>query len=113
MSTRQLGGRLGLTQQAAAKLERSEQTGSISLRNLRRLAEAMDTELFYAFVPRQPFDTVVRDQAERLANKVVQRVEKSMALEDQATEPQAQSQRKLDLVDEYVRTTPRDLWDTK
>ena len=111
MSSRQLGRRLQITQQSAAELEQSERTGSITLKNLDRVARAMDAELFYAFVPRRSFDEIVREQAERLANQVVDRVETSMSLEDQATQPDSQRQRKLDLVNEYLRSTPRELWD--
>jgi predicted DNA-binding mobile mystery protein A len=111
MSTRQLGDRLGISQQSAAALENAEQTGSITLKNLGRLANALDADLFYAFVPRTSFEQTVRDQAARVAEGVVTRVETSMALEDQSTASQEQIQRKQDLVDQYVRTTPRDLWD--
>ena len=83
------------------------------MKNLERLAEAMDTELYYAFVPRNSFERVLRDQAERVAEQVVQGVEQSMALEAQGTQSEAQSQRKADLAAEYARSTPRDLWDPK
>jgi predicted DNA-binding mobile mystery protein A len=111
MSTRQLGARLGLSQQAAVRLESAERTGSISLKNLRRVAEAMECHLVYAFVPADSFDALVRRQAERVADRVVERVETSMALEDQATMSDTQGQRRADLVSELIRTTPRDLWD--
>jgi predicted DNA-binding mobile mystery protein A len=111
MSTRQLGDRLGISQQSAAELEKAEQSGSITLRNLDRLAKALDADLFYAFVPRNSFEQTVRDQAERVAESVTARVETSMSLEDQSTASEAQRQRKTDLVDEYVRTAPRHLWD--
>lgn len=113
MSTRQLAQRLAITQQSAAELEKAEQSGSITLKNLRRLASALDTELVYAFVPRKTFEAMVEDQARRLARHVVSRVETSMALESQATDPEAIRQRQQDLIAEYVRTTPRDLWDNK
>ena len=111
MSFRQIGQRLALTQQSVAELEHGEQTGSISLKNLTRMAEAMQCRLVYAFVPNESFESLVRQQAERVAEQIVQRVETSMSLEDQGTEPSAQRQRKEDLKAELVRTTPRNLWD--
>src|SRR5260370_32640249 len=74
MSTRQLGQRLGVTQQAASDLERSEQIGSITLKNLARLADAMNSQLYYAFVPTTSFETIVRKHAELLAVQVLTRV---------------------------------------
>jgi predicted DNA-binding mobile mystery protein A len=111
MSFRQIGQRLALTQQSVAELEHGEQTGSISLKNLTRVAEAMQCRLVYAFVPNESFERLVRQQAERVADQIVQRVETSMSLEDQGTESNAQRQRKEDLIAELVRTTPRNLWD--
>lgn len=111
MSTRQLGQRLGITQQSAAELEKAEVADQITLKNLRRLAKAMDAELVYGFVPQKSFEQNVRNQAARRAARVVERVETSMSLEDQATASAAQKQRMADLVEEFVRTTPRDLWD--
>jgi predicted DNA-binding mobile mystery protein A len=111
MSFRQIGERLELTQQSVAELEHAEQTGSISVRNLTRVAEAMQCRLVYAFVPNESFESLVRRQAERVADQIVQRVETSMSLEDQGTESNAQRQRKEDLTAELVRTTPRNLWD--
>jgi predicted DNA-binding mobile mystery protein A len=111
MSFRQIGQRLALTQQSVAELEHAEQTGSISLKNLTRVAEAMQCRLVYAFVPNESFESLVRHQAERVAAQIVQRVETSMSLEDQATESDSQRQRRADLIAELVRTTPRNLWD--
>lgn len=111
MSTRQLGERLGITQQSAAELEKAEVADQITLKNLRRLAKAMDADLVYGFVPRKSFEQNVRNQAERRAARVVERVETSMSLEDQPTASATQKQRKADLIEEFVRTTPRDLWD--
>jgi len=111
MSFRQIGQRLALTQQSVAELEHAEQTGSITLKNLRRVAEAMECRLVYAFVPNESFESLVQQQAEQVADQIVQRVEISMSLEDQGTESNAQRQRKEDLTGELVRTTPRNLWD--
>jgi predicted DNA-binding mobile mystery protein A len=111
MSARQIGERLGLTQQSVAELERAEQTGSISVKNLRRVAEAMQCQLVYAFVPHESFESLVRQQAERVAEQLVRRVETSMSLEDQATKSEAQRLRRDDLVAELLRTSPRNLWD--
>src|SRR5260370_28375355 len=94
MSTRQLGHRLGVTQQAASDLERSEQIGSITLKNLARLAEAMNSQLYYAFVPTSSFETIVRKQAYLLPDHGVTRVKPSMSLEDQATAAESQPQPK-------------------
>lgn len=88
---------LGLSQQAVAnatkvkrqtllKFENAEAEDRITLRNLRRVAEAMDCELVYAIVPK--FGSI-RDLAESRARveatERVRRAEHTMALEDQAS----------------------------
>ncbi len=87
---------LGVTQQEvaiAAKVKRqsiigfeeTEASDRITLRNLRRVAEAMGCELVYAIVPKSGS---IQELAERRtrseATKRVLSVERTMALEDQA-----------------------------
>ncbi len=63
-STNQLAKTLKISRQAYAKFEVSEKRGSISLKSLRRLAEAMDCELVYAIRPKSQkrYSQVVWDQ---------------------------------------------------
>ena len=69
----------------AAKLEKSETEYRITLKSLRRVADALGCELVYALVPKQGN---VRDLMERRAKEVVTNdvlaVEHTMALENQA-----------------------------
>jgi hypothetical protein len=43
-----------LAQQSVNQLEKNERAGVITLASLRRAAEALDAELFYAIIPRKP-----------------------------------------------------------
>jgi predicted DNA-binding mobile mystery protein A len=87
---------LGITQQQVAnetkvkrqviqKFEIAEAADRITLRNLRRVAEALGCELVYAIVPKSG---TIQELAEReIRNKTTKRVlsvQHSMALEDQA-----------------------------
>src|SRR5215212_1792829 len=58
MSAAQLAHRLGVGQSTVAKLEKSEAEATISLQSLRKVAEAMDCTLVYAFVPRNTLQSV-------------------------------------------------------
>lgn len=75
--------RLGIAAPSLHKAEASEAEGRISLAQLRKLAEALDCEVVYALVPRQPLSKVVEDQAEMLARQEVMDVSHSMSLEGQ------------------------------
>ena len=52
MSSQALGARLGVTAQGARKLEQAEASGNITLNTLARLAQGLDCEVRYVFVPR-------------------------------------------------------------
>jgi predicted DNA-binding mobile mystery protein A len=76
----------GVTQQAYAQFERGEASGTLSLRNLQRAAEAMDCELVHYLVPRTGRAKSFSELARQLDPDFVhlQASEHSMALEGQA-----------------------------
>ncbi|MBV8446883.1 MAG: mobile mystery protein A, partial [Hyphomicrobiales bacterium] len=60
MTTVQLARRLGVSQPRITELEKSELSGSISLRSLRRAAEALGCQVVYVLVPNKPLEMVLR-----------------------------------------------------
>lgn len=80
---RALAARAGLSNTAALSAERNEARGTISINQLRRMADALDCELVYALVPRRDLSTVVGEQAEKLAREEVLAVAHSMSIENQ------------------------------
>jgi predicted DNA-binding mobile mystery protein A len=85
MSAADLAARVGAQAATVRDLERSEQAGSIQLRSLQRTADAMNCDLVYALVPRQPLATIVEEQAMRQLAGHLQAVGRSMDLENQGT----------------------------
>jgi predicted DNA-binding mobile mystery protein A len=85
MSTAALARRLGTTASAVAKLEQNEVADKIQLGTLRRAADALDCDLVYVLVPRRPLGSVVRERARELAHREAAALERTMALENQAT----------------------------
>src|ERR1700694_2023283 len=63
MTAEQLGRRLGVKQPSVIQAEKSEARGSIELATLRRVADALDCTLVYAFVPKKPLEETVRARA--------------------------------------------------
>ncbi|MGH8683526.1 MAG: mobile mystery protein A [Burkholderiales bacterium] len=84
LTTRQMARRLKISQPAYRDSEAHESAGSVSLTQLRRIADAMDCDLVYAVVPRRPLTETVDRRAAELAQQRVRRVAHTMALEDQA-----------------------------
>ena len=111
MTAAQLAKRLGVAQPTVAKLERSEEAETISLKSLRKMAEAMDCTLVYAFVPHESLEATLIQQAERQAAKRIGRIEHSMQLEAQGRDATEVERERQELAQEMIRTLSRDLWE--
>ena len=111
MSAAQLARRMGVSQPTVAKMERTEAADTISLKSLRKAADAMDCELVYAFVPRQTLEATVQAQARRRAAELAGRVEHTMRLEAQGSAGNAVEAEVLELAQEMVRALSRTLWE--
>lgn len=84
MSLLQLGNKLKNTKQNVFSLELREKDGSITLKTLQQVAEAMDMQLVYGFVPNDgTLDALIDRKAREVATKIVQRSSNTMKLEDQ------------------------------
>lgn len=104
----QFAQRLQIRPQSVAALEKSEATGSIQLKTLRRAAEALDCTLVYALVPNTSLDGVTRTRARKIAMRELGRVSHTMKLEAQGTGDANLEAR----IEAYVRDVlkDRDLW---
>lgn len=109
MSERAFAKRLGVTYGAIQKLEQNERSGSITLDTLRRAANALDADVVYAIVPRQPLRKMIAARARELATSRVGPIAHSMALEDQKITVQQIARRIEELASELEKN-PRDLW---
>ena len=84
MSQAELATILQMNQKSLHALETSEANSKIRLESLEKVANALDCDLVYAFVPRQSFEGRYRDRAHRIAEARIKRVANSMELENQA-----------------------------
>jgi len=113
MTSGVLAERLGVTASGARKLEQSEAADAITLGTLRRVADALDCDLQYVLVPRQPLREMRRQQALHLAQQWQQRVGRTMALEAQSVSSpsEAPDERLEAMAQEILRTSGTRLWD--
>ncbi len=104
----QFARRLGIRPQSVETLERSEASGSIQLKTLRRAAEALDCTLVYALVPNKSLEEAVRERARKIAERDLGRIAHTMKLEAQGTGDADMEAR----IDAYIRDVlkERDLW---
>ena len=112
MSLRQLGQRLSITPQSVKEIEEREKNGTISLKVLRQVANALDMDFVYGFVPREnTLEAMVTKKAKELATRIVERTSIQMGLEDQKNTDERIEKATNERTDEIKRELPRYLWD--
>jgi predicted DNA-binding mobile mystery protein A len=112
MSSPQLARRMGIrAAQSVEDMQKDELTGTIKLQTLGKLARALDCELVYALVPRKSLDEIRREQATRVAKRLIKRVSHSMSLEDQAVSREAEHRELARRIDRLLAGNPKALWD--
>jgi len=63
MSGTQLASKLGVTKARIYKAEQDEPHGSVTLKTMQTMAEAMDCKFVYAIVPKQDVENVIKERA--------------------------------------------------
>lgn len=112
MTMAQLGVKLNITRQGINKIEESEAKGQITINKLKDVAEALDMQLVYGFVPKDgTIDNLINLKAEKLARKIVLRTNQNMKLEDQGISDEKINDSIKDLANEIKREMRKSLWD--
>lgn len=110
MSAAALSRRLGISHASIRKFEKAEADDAITLASLRKLAEALDCELQYAFVPRKPLEQRLKDRAMEVARERLRPVSHSMSLENQAVQGDMSKVQIELLAKEILEGSRRELW---
>lgn len=111
MTMPQLAKRLGVVRSRIIKIQQAELSGSLTIHTLREVANVLNCDLVYAFVPRKPLPTLLRQQAEKIAKQRLGRVSHSMALENQAVTPQYQQEQLEEMINSLLSGAPKYLWE--
>ena len=111
MTARQLASRVGVAQQAVARIEKDEQTGSVTIKTMQRIAEGLDCMFVYGFVPNSSLEEAIREQAKKIALKRLTQASQTMLLENQMLSNLDNKKVFAEIVDELMSTLPSYLWD--
>ena len=111
MNGRQLADRLGEHRSRTEQIEQQELTGSLTLKTMRRTAEALDCVFVYGLVPRRSLEQTVRNQAKQVAAKRLARASHTMGLENQALGKKENKEILSDMIEEIMDELPSSLWD--
>lgn len=113
MSGEQLAKRLDTNKQRISRIEQDEKLGNVTVKTLRNVAEALDCEFVYGFVPKQSLEDTVRNQARTVAKKRMSRSDQMMRLEMQELSPSEKEKAVENMITEIIYMMPKSLWDEK
>jgi predicted DNA-binding mobile mystery protein A len=105
MSGKQLAERINVKPPRIVELEKAEVQGNITLRSLQRAAEAMGCDVVYALVPKGNLESILKNQAQKTAQRNLENVAHSMRLEKQGLSEKENTDQMARMVAE--------LWDLK
>ena len=111
MSSPQLAMRLGVGKSQASQMERMEMEDRITLKQLRRVADELDCDLVYALVPRKSVERMVRDQARKKAEALVNKTDVQMKLEAQQLSDEMIERQIDNETERLIKELPRNLWE--
>ena len=93
-------------------MEKREKEGSITIKSLREIAQVMDLELVYGFVPIDgTLDALIERRAMDLATQIVKRAVTTMELENQANSKQRIENAIRERAEIIQNDIPKILWD--
>lgn len=110
MTAKQLARRLQVAQQSVTRIENNELAGAVTIKTMRRVAEALDCVFVYGFAPRSSLETTLRNRANQVANKSLALASQTMALEDQALSDKEKNKVLFKTLNELADSPPSNLW---
>lgn len=111
MSLQQLGNKLGVSKQNVQNMEKREQEGAVSIKALKEVAQAMDMQFVYGFVPKDgSLNDLIEKRAAMLATEIVMRTAHTMNLEDQANSKKRIARAIKERTELIKNEMPKELW---
>lgn len=107
----QFAKKLGVVRSRVIKIQQAELSESLTMRTLKEAANALNCDLVYALVPRQPLQTLLKNQAEKIAKLRLHRVSHSMVLEDQEVATPQQKEQLEELINTLLSDNLKHLWE--
>ncbi len=111
MTSKQLGKRIGVSSPRILKIEQDEVQERTTLATLKKLANVMDCEFVYGFVPRESLVSNIEKQALKKAKEQISRVSHTMALEDQRVEEKIKNEHIKILKEELLTKNIKRIWE--
>ena len=114
MSGAEVAKKLGVTRARITKAEHAELTGSVTLKSMQAMAEAMGCRFVYAIIPKSgSIEDIITAQARKKAVKIVGTASNHMALENQTLPDDKIAQEVERLTREIAQERSSDFWKDK
>lgn len=113
MPAEELGERVNISQSAVTQFEKKEAEGGISLNSLKKLANGMECDFFYAMIPKTSISEMLERQARKHAERIVHAVAQSMALENQDISIEEKERQIEELTKKFQEKPIPDIWRNK
>lgn len=110
MSGAQLARRLNVTRGHISKTEKSELSGSLTIKTMENMARGMDCRFVYAIVPETNIENILEKRAEARAQNMVEKAALQGAMEDQGLSKYQIIKETERLKNELLREMPSDFW---
>lgn len=110
MTSSQLAMRAGLSQSRISHLEKAEEDGNIKLSTMHNIAKGLGMEFVYGFVPKDTLESMVREQARKIAMDRMKRLNHTMRLELQELSDNEKENALKDMIDKILIDEPKDFW---
>ena len=106
MTTTQLAKRLEISQPRIVAMEKNER--NVKLSTMERIADTLNCDFSYAFIPRENIDDIIYNQAKKKAQKILNKVNKNMGLENQLAKT---NDLLKDIIEELLNGNIARVWD--
>ena len=106
MTTTQLAQRINVSQPRVVNMEKNEK--NIKISTMERIANALNCDFFYVFIPRENIDDIIYNQAKQKALKILNKVNQNMGLENQLANTDELLE---DLIKELLDGNMSRIWD--
>ncbi len=110
MTSKDLASRVGVNQSRIIHMEQAEVDGNIKISTMKKIADALEMDFVYAFVPRTSLNEMVREQARKLALKKMERLDHTMRLEMQELSVEEKEKALKDMIDRILIDEQKDFW---
>ena len=110
MTSTNLASRVGVNQSRIIHMEKAERDGNIKISTMEKVADALDMDFVYGFVPRTSLNEMVRQQAKKIALYKMERLDNTMRLELQELSSKEKERALKDMIDRILIDGPKDFW---